>query len=159
MIIYNSGTNGYYVGESDHLQLGLPILCKSTKRVGVANGGTSKATNVTRLPFNNLPPKAAQADTFIDFPTSLMSIGKTADDGTISIFTKDGVTVVKEEDVLLKCKGQPILIGVHAEHGRYQIPLMQQHGQWQPLKPTKKAQQAIETTNNVYNLPSTEHAI
>ena len=33
-------------------------------------------------------------------------------DGTISVFKKDGVTVYKEEDVLITCKGEPILIGV-----------------------------------------------
>ena len=60
-----------------------------------------------------------------------MSVGKTADDGTISIFTKDGVTVHKETDVLIKCKGEPILVGVRDEQGRYRIPLIQQRGQWQ----------------------------
>ncbi len=53
-----------------------------------------------------------QADTFQEFPSSLMSVGKTADDGTVSVFTKEGVTVFKEEDVLITCKGEPILIGV-----------------------------------------------
>jgi hypothetical protein len=49
-----------------------------------------------------------------------MSIGKTADDGTISIFTKNGVTVHKEMDVLvITCKGEPILIGVRDEQGHY----------------------------------------
>jgi hypothetical protein len=55
-----------------------------------------------------------------------MSMGETANDGTISIFTKDGVTVHKETDVLITCKGDPILIGVRNEQGRYQIPLIQQ---------------------------------
>jgi hypothetical protein len=41
-----------------------------------------------------------------------MSVGKTADDGTISIFTKDGVTVHNEQDVLITCKGEPILVGI-----------------------------------------------
>ena len=36
-----------------------------------------------------------------------MSVGKTSDDGTISVLTKDGVTVHKEEDVLITCKGEP----------------------------------------------------
>jgi hypothetical protein len=44
-----------------------------------------------------------------------MSIGKTADNGTISIFTKNGVAVHKEMDVLITCKGEPILIGVRNE--------------------------------------------
>jgi hypothetical protein len=56
-----------------------------------------------------------QADTFQDFPSSLMSVGKTANDGMISIFTKDGVTVHKETDVLITCKGELILIGVSNE--------------------------------------------
>jgi hypothetical protein len=51
-----------------------------------------------------------QADTFQDFPTSLMSIGKTADDDTVSVFTKEGVNVFKEEDVLITCKGEPIIL-------------------------------------------------
>jgi hypothetical protein len=42
-----------------------------------------------------------QADTFQDFPMSLMSVGKTADGGTASVFTKEGVNVFKEEDVLI----------------------------------------------------------
>jgi hypothetical protein len=72
----------------------------------------SKAQHVTQLPFQHLSDKAKSADTFNDFLNSLMSVGNTADDGTISIFTKDGVTVHKEEDVLITCKGQPILIRV-----------------------------------------------
>ncbi len=67
-----------------------------------------------------------QADTFQDFPTSLMSVGKMADDGTVSVFTKEGVGVFKKEDVLITCKGKPILIGVRDSQGRYRIPLMQQ---------------------------------
>ena len=39
-----------------------------------------------------------------------MSVGKMADDGTVSVFTKEGVKVFKEEDVLITCKGKPILI-------------------------------------------------
>jgi hypothetical protein len=53
-----------------------------------------------------------QADTFQDFPTSLMSMVKTSVDGTVSVFMKKGVNVFKEEDVLTTCKGDPILIGI-----------------------------------------------
>jgi hypothetical protein len=67
----------------------------------MANGGVSQAKFVTQLPFKALSARATQADTFQEFPSSLMSIGKTANDGTISIFTKDG--------------GEPILIGVRDE--------------------------------------------
>jgi hypothetical protein len=82
-----------------------------------------------------------------------------SDDGTISIFTKDGVTVHHEEDVLITCKGAPIFIGVRDDHGRYRVPLMQNKGNWQPRTPTKKARQKLEQANSVYDLPSTEQAI
>jgi len=49
---YNSGADGHYLNEQDRIDAGLPILRKSSKRVGVANGGTSKADNVTALPFD-----------------------------------------------------------------------------------------------------------
>ena len=58
--------------------------------------------------------KAKQADTFNKFPTSLMSVGKTADYGTISIFAKDGVTVHDKKDVLITCKNKPLFIGLGA---------------------------------------------
>ena len=88
-----------------------------------------------------------------------MSVGKTADDGTVSVFTKEGVTVFKEEDVLITCKGEPILIGVRDSHGRYRIPLVQQRGQWQPRRPSKHARKILRQANSVYDLPSTEQAI
>jgi len=132
MITYDSGANVHYISEKDCRKAGLPILGTSTRKVGVANGGTSKAKYVNQIPFRQLSGQAMQADTFQDFPTSLMSVGKMANDGTVSVFTKEGVHVFKEEDVLITCKGEPILIGVRDSHGRYQIPLMQQRGQWQP---------------------------
>jgi len=100
-----------------------------------------------------------QADTFQDFPMSLMSVGKTAKDGTVSVFTKEGVNVFKEEDVLITCKGEPIIIGVRDSHERYRIPLIQQRGQWQPRRASKQARNALRQANSIYDLPSTEQAI
>jgi hypothetical protein len=159
MITYNSGANGHYISKKDRRKAGLPIIQKSTRRVGVANGGVSQAKFVTQLPFKALSAQATQVDTFQDFPSSLMNMGKTANDGTISIFTKDGVTVHKERDVLITCKGEPILIGVRNEQGRNQIPLIQQRGQWQPRQPSKQAQKFLRQANSIYDLPSTEQAI
>jgi hypothetical protein len=147
------------MSESDRRKAGLPILRTSTKRVSTANGGTSRAKHVTQLPFSQLSPHANQADSFDDFPTSLMSVGKTCDDGTISIFTKNDVTVYNEQDVLITCKGEPILIGVRDEHGRYRIPLVQQKGQWQPRTPRKRVKAKLQQANSVYDLPSIEQAI
>jgi hypothetical protein len=118
MVTYDSGTNGHYISKKDQRKAGLLILRPSTQKVGVANGGTSKAKNVTQLPLRQLSARAMLADTFQDFPTSLMSVGKTAKNDTVSVFTKEGVNVFKEEDVLITCKGKPILIGVRDSHGQ-----------------------------------------
>ncbi|KAL7525268.1 hypothetical protein ACHAWF_001283, partial [Thalassiosira exigua] len=89
-----------------------------------------------------------------------MSVDKTSDAGTISIFTQDGVTIHNEQDVLITCKGAPILIGVRDDsNGRYRIPPVQHRGQWQPCKPSKKAKSILRQANSVYDLPSTEQAI
>ncbi len=100
-----------------------------------------------------------QADTFQDFPTFLMSIGKTDDKGTVSVFMKEGVNEFKEEGVLITCKGKPILIRIRDNQGQYRIPLMQQRGQWQPRRPSKQEQKALHHANSIYNLPLTEHVI
>jgi hypothetical protein len=121
MLTYDSGADGHYISEKDRRKAGLPIMSTSTRKVGVANGGTSKAKYVTQLPFRQLSAQAMQADTFQDFPTSLMSVGKTADNDTVSVFTKESVNVFKEEDVLITCKGEPILIGIRDSHGQYRI--------------------------------------
>ena len=159
MITYDSGADGHYISEKDRKAVGLPALRPSNKRVGVANGKACTAKHVTRLPFTQLPDEARQADSFEAFPHSLMSVGKTADAGTISIFSKDGVTVHNEKDVLITCKGEPILIGIRDENGRYRIPLVQQKGQWQPRTPSKKARQTLRQANSVYDLPTIEQAI
>jgi hypothetical protein len=104
MLTYDFGANGHYISEHDQFKAGLPILRPSTQWVGVANGGTSNAKYVTQLPFCKLSAQLRQADTFQDFPTSLISMGKTLDNGTVSVFVKEGVYVFKEEDVLITCK-------------------------------------------------------
>ena len=143
MITFDSGADGHYLSETNRITVGLPILWPSNKQVGVANGGTSKARHVSHLPFPQLSTNAALADSFDDFPQSLMSVRKTCDEGTIAIFMHAGVTVHKEQDVLLTCRGKPLLIGARDEHGRYRIPLVQHKGHWQPRHPSKKACHAL----------------
>jgi hypothetical protein len=118
------------------MQAGLLILRPSTGQVGVANGGTSNTKYVIQLPFCKLSAQLRQADTFHDFPTSLMSVGKTSDNGTVLVFTKEGFNIFKEEDALITCKGEPILIGIQDNKGQCRIPLMQQWGNWQPQRPS-----------------------
>jgi hypothetical protein len=87
-VTYDSGANGHYISVADMIKAKLPILGKSTKQVGVANGGTSTGVHKTRLPIPGLSTKAATADAFNDFPDSLMSVGATADNGKVSIFAR-----------------------------------------------------------------------
>ena len=95
MVTYDSGADGHYLSEKDRTKLGLPILRILDKKVGVANGGVYNGKYATSLPLPQLFSKAANADTFEEFTTSLMSVGKTADDGNVTILTKDGVTINK----------------------------------------------------------------
>ena len=159
MITYNSNADGHYLSEWDQKIASLSILRQSHKPVGVANGGTSTARHVSRLPFQQLSNRAASTDTFDNFPNFFMSVGKISDNGIISIFTKDGITAHKEQDVLITCKGEPILIGIRYSKGHYCIPIMQQRGHWQPRRPSKNARQTLRQANSVYNLPSIKHAI
>jgi hypothetical protein len=114
---------------------------------------------VTKITFQHLSDQVAEADTFDDFPSSLLSVGKTSDGGNISIFMKKDVTVHKEEDVLITCKSAPILIGKRDERGRYRISLVQEQCQWSPCHPTPTTREALQQANSVYDLPSTEQAI
>jgi hypothetical protein len=54
MITYDSGANGNYISGKDRHKAGLPIIRKSTRWVGVANGGVSQAKFVTQLLFKDL---------------------------------------------------------------------------------------------------------
>jgi len=47
-VTYDSGANGHYISENGRNKAGLPILRKSRKRVGVANGAVSVGNKVTR---------------------------------------------------------------------------------------------------------------
>ena len=95
----------------------------------MANGETCKGKFVTQLPVQAMSISAKSANTFTEFKHSLMSVGKTADNRTISIFKKSGVMVHKEQNVLIRMKGKPILIEVRDGQGQYHIPLIQQSGQ------------------------------
>ena len=60
---------------------------------------------------------------------------------------------------LITCHGEPILIGVRDEHGRYRVPLIQNKGQWQRRPPRKRVNAKLRAANNVSDLPSIEQGI
>jgi hypothetical protein len=90
-----------------------------------------------------------------------MSVDKTLDGSTVSVFMKEVVNVFKEDDILTTCKGEPILIGIGTRdnQGQYRILLMQQRGYWQPQCPSKQAWKALRHANSISNIPSTKQAI
>ena len=88
-----------------------------------------------------------------------MIVEKTSDNGNVSIFTHEKVQVYKDADVLITCRGKPILIVKRDERGRYRIPLMQTKGHWRPQTPTKTFKKFLQEANSIYDLPSPEEAI
>lgn len=76
-------------------------------------------------------------------------MGKANNNINISIFRTDGVTVHKEEDVLITCKGNPMLVGVQDKQGRYRIPLVQQHNNLKPHKASKDIAKVLQQANSV----------
>ena len=155
----DSGNDKNCLPEQARLHLGLPILRKSHRRIGVANGGISHGKYKTKLPIEGISDKAAMADTFDDFDTSLISVSALAGDNKVSIFTKDGVSVHNEEDVLIRVKKKPIMIGVRNSRGQYKVPLVNKRGRMAPRTPSRQQQQRLIQANSVYDLPSTEQAI
>ena len=101
MITYDSGADNHYMSEAYRIKLKLPILRPSHKRVAVSNGGRREGKYLTCLPFPQLSTITAEADTFEEFPLSLMSVGKSSDDGNLSILTHEKMQVHKEADVLI----------------------------------------------------------
>ena len=65
----------------------------------------------------------------------------------------------KEQDVLITCKGAQFVIGKRNKRGRYRTLMIQQLGQWQPHKPTRKPRKFLREANSVYDLTSTEQVI
>jgi hypothetical protein len=161
MIIYNSGSDGNYLSKKDHVKAGLPILQPSTRNMyGWGDQWRNKPGSThhpTTVPQTISTGKASRH--FPGLPNVIMSVSEISVDGTISVFTKTGITVFKEEDVLITCKGKPILIGVQDGRGQYQIPLMQQWGQWQPRRPSKQTRKALRQASSIFDLPSTKQAI
>eukprot|EP00804_Cyclotella_cryptica_P012279 CCRYP_013859-RA/>CCRYP_013859-RA protein AED:0.31 eAED:0.31 QI:0/0/0/0.8/0.25/0.2/5/0/913 len=84
LITFDSGADSHHLSKTDRLAAGLPNLRPSSQQVGIANGSTSTARYVSQLPFPQLSPNAVLADSFVDFLQSLMSVGKTCDDGTVA---------------------------------------------------------------------------
>jgi hypothetical protein len=77
-----------------------------------------------------------------------MSVDKTANDGTVSVFAKEGVNVFKEEDVLITCKGELILIEVRDSHGRYQTPMATTTSIQTSAENTQTSQQCLQSPIN-----------
>ena len=81
----------------------LTAICHATKST---NATKTNARDTTIIGEGEVAASTNYRDNpcryvFDDFPNSLISVGRLADDDTISIFTKDSVSVHQEQDVLL----------------------------------------------------------
>ena len=52
-----------------------------------------------------------------------------------------------------------MIIKKRDERDIYRIPLTQDHGQWQPHRPTKAARTQLQMAHSIYELPSKEEMI
>ena len=159
MISYDPGDDGNYISETNRKIAGLPILWHLTKRVRVANGSTSSGTFVTKLHFLKLSAQAVETDTFQEFPTSLMSVGKTANDGKISIFTKTASQCTKNKMCWSHAKTPPSSLENTMSKDAIAIYWSNNEDNGNRANQPKKSKKYLREANSVYNLTSTEQAI
>jgi hypothetical protein len=158
MVTYDSGANRHYISEKDWHKANLPILQTSTWKVGVANGGTSKAKYVTQLSFQQLSAQAMQAATLQNFPMALMSVGKMANDGTVSVFTKKVSMYSRKKTCSSHARANP-------SSSELEIAMVDAKYHWcnngdndnRDVHP-KKAWKTLRQANSIYDLPSTKQA-
>lgn len=93
------------------------IFGEAIKYVALANGTFHREWYQVKLMFKGLSKKYNRGNIFKQYNNYLLSVGKVYDDGNVSIFTREEVTVHKEEDILITCKGKPILAGVGNKYG------------------------------------------
>ena len=58
-----------YVGNSLNVSASAALLRVSAKKLGLANAGACNSKYVTKISFPQISNKAAEADTFKEFPT------------------------------------------------------------------------------------------
>ncbi|KAL7481420.1 LOW QUALITY PROTEIN: hypothetical protein ACHAW6_007143, partial [Cyclotella cf. meneghiniana] len=74
-LTYDSGANGHYLSKCDHTIAKLPILCASSKHALPTAAAALPPTSPNSA-FGALSISAAQAISFDNFPTSLISASK-----------------------------------------------------------------------------------
>eukprot|EP00804_Cyclotella_cryptica_P013008 CCRYP_002333-RA/>CCRYP_002333-RA protein AED:0.42 eAED:0.42 QI:0/-1/0/1/-1/1/1/0/258 len=149
MITYDSGADGHYLSEADRHTAKLPILRPSTKRVGVANGSTSMGKHATTLPFPLLSPTAAAADSFDDFPTSLMAWAKPPTTAPSPSSLKMESRSIKNRTCSSPATVNRFSLESVMNRAATALPLVQHRGQWQPRIPSKKARAVLNQAHSV----------
>ncbi|KAL7537584.1 hypothetical protein ACHAWF_009173 [Thalassiosira exigua] len=92
----------------------------SEKVVGMADGAPVPATEQGQLPLPQLKPKAREGDILPGLQNTLVSVGKMADAGYVTIFEPGdkGVAVYNEKDIRIDLSR-----GWRDHHGLWCIPL------------------------------------
>jgi hypothetical protein len=101
--ILDSGTTGNYFPVATDFPLHHHSTTSNPVHVTVTNGQTMTSTHQAHLPFGDaLPSEATRVDMFpAPMAAALISVGRLADAGCITTFTKDTVTVRLHDKVII----------------------------------------------------------
>jgi hypothetical protein len=158
----DSGATSTFIAPHDkkHLQsTGKP----STKRVKMPNGQMEAAGEQMKM-NNGLRHPANSADTIPSLKTSLVSNSKLADAGYITVYDENEVNVYDSKDTAIKPTKAAIMTGWRCKQtGLWRFPLKSEiKDEKMDTKVLNENETKIitsEIASNVYDLPSTEHAI
>ena len=155
--IIDSGASGHFGTVNGGME---PTNKPSSKVVSAADGQSMPATSQAMLPQTQLRDEARQADIIPGIMHNLMSVGKLADSGYITVFHpgSQGVEVYDSNATTVTTTGAPpVLRGCRDEVGLYQVPLTNDananNNNILHQQTTKQA------AYNLFELPSIERAI
>ena len=155
--ILDSGASGHFGKVKGGME---PTNKPSDKVVHAADGQTMPAASQAMLPQAQLRDDARQADIIPGIMHNLMSVGKLADSGYITVFLpgNQGVEVYDSNTTIITTEGAPpVLRGCKDEVGLYQVPLTNDTN---TNDSSILHQQAMkQAAYNVFELPSIERAI
>ena len=142
----------------------VPTGQPSDKVVGMPDGHVIQTTEKALLPQTQLRSEARDCDILPSLShNSLISVGKLADAGYVTLFMPggDGVEVYDERDIKFVVSGEAVLRGWRDKDGLWRVPM--QDGVLPPgQSPPSIAlghEQLRDVVNNLFDMPSIEQGI
>jgi hypothetical protein len=116
-IIIDSGATSHFMSED----LNLPKTGPSQIEVFLPDDSKLQSTSKTQLPFDQLDPKAREANILSGLKKSLISVNKMPENGYTTIFQlgNQGVTIHKEGTLTIMTSEPPILQGCKAKRTKF----------------------------------------